>query len=67
MTGPFIFLLMGILALADANDCPDCWERCFPLDKEESSFKILFNLINKIRGMKVAYNIKCVLNFYLVY
>jgi hypothetical protein len=52
--GIFIGLLFGGVS---CEDCCGCWDRCFP-QQLDADTQLFYNMVNKLRGVKVAYNIK---------
>jgi hypothetical protein len=54
LSGLLFVILTGI---ALGEDCCGCWDRCFP-QKLDADTQLFYNMINKLRGVKIAYNIK---------
>jgi len=50
-------LLVILTGIALGENCCGCWDRCFQqsLDADKQLF---YNMINKLRGVKIAYDIK---------
>ena len=53
-SGIFIVILIGV---ALGEDCCGCWDRCFP-QQLDADTQLFYNMIDKLRGVKLAYNIK---------
>jgi len=51
------FLLGLLIGVASSEDYCGCWDRCFP-QALDADTRVFYNMINRLRGIKIAYNIK---------